>query len=83
MAPVFPSTDIANGVTVTMSGVEDVICVVTNTRLSAGGVTSFSTGGSGSSAGTIALLAGGVATVVVFAAVGGWYTRRGWLGYRS
>ena len=46
-----------------------------------GGVTSFSSG-SGSSTGSIALLAGGVAAVVAIIA-GGWYTRRRWLGSRS
>ena len=46
-----------------------------------GGVTSFS-GGSGSSAGSIALLAGGIAAAVAITAIG-WYTRRRWLGSRS
>ena len=46
-----------------------------------GGVTSFSIG-SGSSAGSIALLAGVVAALVAIAA-GGWYTRKRWLGGRS
>ena len=45
-----------------------------------GGTTSFVTGGSGSSAGSIALLAGGIAAVVAITAAGGWYTRRRWLG---
>ena len=42
-----------------------------------GGLTSFSSG-SGSSSGSIALFAGGVATVVAIAA-SGWYARRRWL----
>jgi hypothetical protein len=48
-----------------------------------GGTTSFLTDGSGSSAGSIALLAGGVAAVVAIIAAGGWYTRRRWLNSRS
>ena len=47
-----------------------------------GGVTSFERG-SGSSAGSIALLAGGAATLLAIAAAGGWYTRRRWLSSRS
>ena len=47
-----------------------------------GGTTSFLTGGSGSSTGTIALFAGGVAAFVAITA-GAWYTRRRWLGSRS
>lgn len=50
--------------------------------VSVGGVTVFSNG-SGSSNGRIALLAGGVAAIVAIATVGGWYTRRRWLGSRS
>ena len=46
---------------------------------SVGGTTSFLTGDSGSSTGTIALLAGGVAAAVAIAA-SSWYTRRRWLG---
>ena len=47
-------------------------------RIPVGGVTGFSRG-SGSSAGSIALLAGWVAAVVAIASVGGWYIRRRWL----
>ena len=53
------------------------------TPVSVGGTTSFVTGGSGSSSGSIALLAGGVAVAVAIATAGGWYTRRRWLGSRS
>ena len=47
---------------------------------SVGGVTEFFAAGSGSSSGSIALLAGGIAAVVAIATVGGWYTRRRWMG---
>ena len=47
--------------------------------LSVGGATTFLGDGSGSTASSIALLAGGLAAVVVITATG-WYTRRRWLG---
>ena len=46
-----------------------------------GGTTSFLTGGSGSSTGSIALFAGAAAAVAI--AAGGWYTRKRRLGDRS
>ena len=58
------------------------LTLLRNELRSVGGATSFLTGGSGSSTGSIALLAGGVAAVVSIT-VGGWYTRRRWLGGRS
>ena len=47
-----------------------------------GGITSFVAGEPGSSSGSIALLAGGVAAVLAIT-LGGWYTRRRWLRGRS
>ena len=48
-----------------------------------GGTTSFLTDGSGSSFGSVALLAGGIAAVVIIATAGGWYARRRWLRTES
>lgn len=59
-------------------GVDDVTLTVT----AIGGLTIFS-GGSGSSYGSIALLAGGVIAAVAIAASGGWLTRKRWLGSNS
>ena len=42
---------------------------------SVGGATSFQAGGSGSSSGRVALLAGGVAAGLAVAVTGGWYAR--------
>ena len=48
-----------------------------------GGMTDFLVDSSGSSAGSIAALAGGAAGAFVILGAGGWYARRRWLGRRS
>lgn len=64
-----------NVATIDLQGGETVTCTFTNTT-SIGGVTSFLTDGSGSYAGSIALLAGGVASGLAIAVAAGWYTLR-------